>query len=69
MVLSDLKIDPREALVCGDRVSMDLSPAKELGMFTVHLRNGRGQFHDSPKAHVDLAIDDLTQLHEAFEKA
>jgi len=69
MVLSKLNIDPTEALVCGDRVSWDLSPAKELGMFTVHFRNGRGLVHDEPKADVDLAIDHLKQLHEAFEKA
>ncbi|MDN3505794.1 MAG: HAD family hydrolase [Simkaniaceae bacterium] len=69
MVLSDLKIDPSEALVCGDRVSVDLSPAKELGMFTVHIRNGRGEFHDGPMEHVDFAINDLKQLYEVFEIA
>jgi len=68
-VLNELKFDPNETLVCGDRVPVDLSPAKELNLFTVHFRNGRGLFQNEPKADVDFSIDRLNQLHEVFEKA
>jgi putative hydrolase of the HAD superfamily len=67
-VLSELNTHPQEALVCGDRVPVDLSPAKELGLFTVHFRNGRGLIHDEPKIDIDFAIDTLKQLHEVFAK-
>lgn len=33
---------PHEIWVCGDRIEMDLLPAKELGFQTVHMRWGRG---------------------------
>lgn len=55
-------VHPSEVLVCGDRVSIDLSPAKELGFFTVHLRNGRGKVHNEPQCDVDLTIDTLQEL-------
>lgn len=68
-VLNELKVDPKDTIVCGDRVSVDLSPAKELNLFTVHFRNGRGLFQNEPNADVDFSIDRLNQLHEVFEKA
>lgn len=63
-VIEDLGFLPEDVLVCGDRVSVDLSPGKELGFYTVHFRNGRGMVHDQPKADVDFTIDTLKQLHE-----
>jgi len=65
-ILTELKFDAQEVIVCGDRVPIDLTPAKELGLFTVHFRHGRGLCHNEPKADVDLSIDALKQLHEVF---
>lgn len=35
-------IPPQEIWVCGDRIEMDLNPARDLGFQTVHMRWGRG---------------------------
>ncbi len=67
-VLDQLSVAPNNAIVCGDRVSVDLSPAKALGMYTVHFRNGRGKFCDTPKEDVDMSIDALTQFYEVFSE-
>lgn len=67
-VLAELQFDPSEAVVCGDRVEIDLTPAKELGLYTVHFRNGRGLFHSTPKESVDLTIQTLKELQEVFAK-
>ncbi|NGX26550.1 MAG: Phosphoglycolate phosphatase [Chlamydiae bacterium] len=67
-VLSELNVHPQEVLVCGDRVPIDLTPAKQLGLCTVHFRNGRGLVHDEPKADVDFTIHTLKQLNEVFAK-
>ncbi len=65
-VLEELDVAPSEAIVCGDRVSVDLTPAKELGVYTVHFRNGRGLVHCEPKESVDLTIETLKELQEVF---
>jgi len=65
-VLSELNFDPSEAVVCGDRVEFDLMPAKELGIYTVHFQNGRG--NTESKEGVDLTIKTLKELQEVFVK-
>ncbi len=67
-VLSELNFDPSNAIVCGDRVEVDLTPAKELGIYTVHFQNGRGKIHTEPKESVDLTIKTLKELQEVFVK-
>lgn len=61
-VLDELKIDPLHSLVCGDRVPIDLSPAKELKIFTVHFENGRGVVHNKPKEDINMSIKKLEDL-------
>lgn len=61
-VMENFKASPNDVLVCGDRISLDLSPAKELGFFTVHFRNGRGKIHFEPQSDVDLTIHSLNEL-------
>lgn len=65
-VLSELNFDPSEAVVCGDRVEFDLKPAKELGIYTVHFQNGRGNSESNES--VDLTIKTLKELQEVFVK-
>lgn len=67
-VLSELNFDPSNTIVCGDRVEVDLTPAKELGIYTVHFQNGRGKMHAEPKDSVDLTIKTLKELQEVFVK-
>jgi putative hydrolase of the HAD superfamily len=42
LIMDELGYFPAEVIVCGDRISLDLSPAEELGFKTVHMRWGRG---------------------------
>ncbi len=37
-IVEELGYAPSDTLVCGDRISLDLVPAKELGCKTVHMR-------------------------------
>lgn len=67
-VLDELHFDPSETVVCGDRVEIDLKPAKELGIYTVHFQNGRGLIHTEPKESVDITIKLLKELQEVFVK-
>lgn len=67
-ILDHLGYLPEDGAVCGDRVSLDLAPAKELGLYTVHFRNGRGHYHDQPKESVDATIECLTELEEVLAK-
>lgn len=61
-LLQLLQYQPKETLVCGDRVASDLVPAKELGMHTVHMRCGRGKNNSSPKNAIDYTIENLSEL-------
>ena len=56
-------IHPREALVVGDRVWMDLAPAHALGMRTVHMRWGRG-LKEQTESWIDYSISSLNELLE-----
>lgn len=60
-LLDEFSIEPKQALVCGDRVAMDLRPAFELGLRTVHMRWGRGTV-GTTEPWVDHAISDLSEL-------
>lgn len=67
-VIDHFGYPPEEVAVCGDRVSLDLTPAKDLGLYTIHFRNGRGLYHAEPKESVDATIDCLIQLGEVLTK-
>lgn len=58
-----------EVVVIGDRIEVDLSPAKELGMHTIHFNNGRGKvenfiFHQD----VDYQICSLRDVSDMINK-
>lgn len=53
----------RPVIVCGDRVSMDLVPARELGFTTVHMRWGRGLLNQT-EPWIDYSISDLRELRD-----
>lgn len=61
-------ISPLKALVCGDRISLDLAPAKALGYNTVQMRWGRGLGNTGLKQHVDYTILYLRELKMVLEK-
>ncbi len=60
----DLGYAPTEIVVCGDRISIDLAPARELGYKTVQMRWGRGLNSMGQLSDVDYKISSLRELKE-----
>jgi FMN phosphatase YigB (HAD superfamily) len=52
---------PRDVVVCGDRILIDLAPAYELGFVTVHMRWGRGLINQT-EPWIDYSISSLSEL-------
>jgi FMN phosphatase YigB (HAD superfamily) len=59
---------PCETIVVGDRIEVDLRPAKELGCSTVRMMRGRGAYEEQKDKVVDYTIYDLRELPEIIEK-
>ncbi len=59
--IKEFFLNPNEIWVCGDRIEMDLVPAYELGLKTIHMRWGRGKVTKSPEW-VDRSIETLRDL-------
>ncbi len=55
-------LPPGEICVVGDRVMVDLKPAKELGMLTVHMKWGRGKAYSPWSAYVDKEVYGFHEL-------
>ncbi len=66
-VSKEMGISPLNALVCGDRISFDLSPAKQLGYKTIQFKWGRGLGNTGSKKDVDYTILDLMELKSLLE--
>lgn len=66
-VSEEMGISPLNALVCGDRISLDLTPAKTLGYKTVQIRWGRGLGNTGFKKDVDYTILHLKELKALLE--
>ncbi len=65
-ILNELEVRPERTIVCGDRIQTDLTPAKELGCSTVHMKWGRGGrlSEKNPSHDVDFTIRNLRQIRE-----
>lgn len=52
------------AVMIGDRLDNDIYPAKQLGMKTIHIKQGFGayQLPKSEKYKADITVNDLTEL-------
>jgi len=61
-------ISPSNALVCGDRIALDLAPAKMLGYHTVQIKWGRGLGNTGLKKDVDYTILHLRELEPLLKK-
>ena len=61
-IAKKIDISPESVLVCGDRISLDLTPAKELGYITVQMRWGRALGNTGFKRDVDYTILDLREI-------
>jgi putative hydrolase of the HAD superfamily len=61
-LIDELDILPSHVFVCGDRVCPDLTPARELGCRTVHVKWGRGSRVRLPHPDIDYSISALADL-------
>ena len=67
-IIENISISPSKVLVIGDRIPVDLAPAKELGCKTVHVKQGRGVHSQGSEEAVDFAITGLSQLMGVYLK-
>lgn len=65
-LIQEFSLKGRDVLVCGDKVDIDLIPAKELGCTTVLMQWGRGKNQLIDRA-VDFKISSLPELHKILE--
>jgi FMN phosphatase YigB (HAD superfamily) len=63
-ILAELEFSPQEAIVCGDRISVDLTPAKAFGLKTAHYPRGRGEGITGDLRDVDYTLVDLEDLEK-----
>ena len=58
----------QEAIMIGDRLDNDISPAKKLGMQTIWVRQGFAIYQDLQLAECqpDYIVDNLSELKEIF---
>lgn len=63
-IVEERGVEREDVIACGDRIAIDLTPAKELGFTTVHVRKGRGKHSTGPKSDVDYSILELQELRE-----
>lgn len=62
MIADELGYVPSAVVVCGDRIPIDLTPARELGFKTVHMQWGRGLNCSGFKGEVDYYISELKEI-------
>ena len=67
-LMKTLAFSPSEVLVIGDRIPVDLSPAKELGCHTVHIKQGRGAQSKGNEGVVDFSITNLPEVIGVYLK-
>lgn len=65
-LVEQFAVETKRVFVCGDRISLDLQPAYELGLQTIHMRWGRGA-QGPTEDWVHYAISDLRELKGIIE--
>lgn len=66
-LIKDFSLNRGDVLVCGDKIAIDLTPAKELGCTTVLMQWGRGKNQLIDQS-VDFKISSLPELHKILEE-
>lgn len=67
-ILKKLKIHPEKVWVCGDRINLDLKPAKLLKCNTIHMKFGRGLNSRDEENIVDHEIHELKEIKKIISK-
>jgi putative hydrolase of the HAD superfamily len=60
-IIDELNISFQNTYVCGDKINVDLVPAKELGCITIHMKWGRGKRFLKDN-NVDYTINNLMEI-------
>jgi putative hydrolase of the HAD superfamily len=68
LLIKEKKRSSREVLVCGDHISNDLLPAKELGIWTVLMQWGKGKLWKENLESVDFTIAHLEELQRILDQ-
>ena len=68
MIVGELGYAPADVIVCGDRVALDLAPARELGFKTVQMQWGRGMNSAFFKSDADYCISQLKEIKTIVER-
>lgn len=67
--LNDVGALPQETYYIGDRVDNDMIPAKKIGMRTIRVKQGMGQWHHEDKEYPsDWIIHNLSELKQIFPR-
>lgn len=61
-IINTLGVSSQDTWVCGDKLSTDLKPAKELGCTTVLMKKGRGKNIICDHSFADYEIEELEEL-------
>lgn len=61
-IVDDLGYSASEVVVCGDRIHVDLIPARELGFKTILMKWGRGLSASNYRGDVDYSISQMSEL-------
>jgi putative hydrolase of the HAD superfamily len=63
IIANEKKCDKENVFVCGDKIALDLIPAKKLGYRTIHIQKGRGQCQEKDFDHyIDYKIKSLNEI-------
>ena len=64
IALNRAKCEPRQSVMIGDRIDNDIVPAKEIGMHTIWIKQGFGQYWNitSEKEKADYEVDNLMEI-------
>ena len=65
-LIQEMNLSPEEVVVCGDRIAIDLVPAKQLGCTTIHMKKGRGLYSLERAHEVDFTITALSQIKKVL---
>ena len=65
-LIQELNLSPSDVIVCGDRIPVDLAPAKQLGCKTIHMKKGRGLHSVGSEREVDFTITHLSQISKVL---
>ena len=66
-IIDQMRQDPKNVLVCGDRVAFDLVPAKGLGCWTIHMKWGRGKLAHQLGSFIDWEVESLEECFQIIE--